>query len=371
MAKKRQLSTVPHPQAKRICGKIEDVNTAATSTLQHQLTTILTHFEGIEDEATLAVKDGASMAPFSASTMYQLVQEGRAYRCCCSIFILNLYQNPNPEVPIVARQVRELMLMFFKTAPDLDDLPEITVNAPDKKPETNKIWGTLPQVSPYEMTIAFIGACYRDLINSNDTELHKRWKHALLAVPMVFKNFPDNEAAFMHGVSLRQKAIQAGISLQRTPSQWAIEILSFREMVTAAGGKPLSAMALAQKFIDANFEFATTAETPTKTFIENVLVINQRMLSVPEIKDALAEADEQLGSEETPFNKVNTLHIICQKANTPDKILFAVTLMTKLVQSGVMVLEDLGARKLKGMQGCLPFFGILILTFYENQKQCL
>ena len=280
MAKKRHPATVPHPQAKKTCATIEDVNTGPTSTLQHQLTTILRTFDGIERDSTLPVKDGASMAPFSASTMYARMQEGQAYKCCCSIFILNLYQNPNPEVPIVARQVRELMLMFFSTAPDLDSLPEITVNAPSQKIESDKIiWGTLPQVSPYEMTIALIGACYRDLTNSRDTELHNRWYRVLLAVPMVFKHFADTEAAFMHGVSLRQKAIQAGVSLQRTPLQWAIEIIAFREMA-ATGGKPLGAQALAQKFKDA-IVFASTAEAPTKTFIENVTIIHQRMLSMP------------------------------------------------------------------------------------------
>ena len=86
------------------------------------------------------------------------------------------------------------------------------------------------------------------------------------------------------------------------------------------------------------------------------------MLSVPEIKDALAEADESLDSEDTPFKKVNTLHIICTKAGTPDRIHFALTLMTKLVQTGVMPLADLGARRLKGMDVCLSFFGVLILT---------
>ena len=237
-----------------------------------------------------------------------------------------------------------------------------------EKIEVDKVWGTLPQVSAYELTIALIGACYRDLTTSRDPDLQGRWRQALLAVPMVFQHFEDAETAFMHGVSLRQAAIQKGVSLQRTPLQWAIEIMAFREMV-AAGGKPLGAQALAQKFLDANFEFASTAEAPTKTFIDNVITIHQRMLSVPEIKDALAEADEQLPSEETPFKKVNTLHIICTKAGTADRIHFAVTLITKLVQLGEMSLADLGARKLKGMDGCLSFFGILILTYIQRSTK--
>ena len=136
-------------------------------------------------------------------------------------------------------------------------------------------------MSAYEVTIALIGACYRDLTTSRDADLHGRWKQVLLAVPMVFKHFPDDETAFMHGVSLRQKAIQASVSLQRTPLQWAIEIMAFREMAAFVGGKPLGAQTLAQKLIDANFEFASTAEAPTKTFIENVTIIHQRMLSMP------------------------------------------------------------------------------------------
>ena len=131
MAKKR-ASPAPHPQTKKTCGTIERVNAATTSTFEQHLAAITTHFEGIEAAETLTIREGASMAAFSARELFARVREGRAYKCCCSIFILNLYHNPNPEVPIVTRQVQELIAMFFPSAPDLDNLPEITVNAPGK-----------------------------------------------------------------------------------------------------------------------------------------------------------------------------------------------------------------------------------------------
>ena len=264
MARKRQPSTVPTPQ-KKTCGNLEKVpGTAAT--LEQQLMTITRAFDGIEAAQTLSIKDGASIALFSQKELTARVAEGRVYKCCCSLFICNLYHNPNPEVPIVGRQVKELIEFHFPTAPDLDQLPEIWVNAPGKKFDLEPVWGTLSQVSPYEMTLAILGACYRDLTTSRDQALHNRWRKVLLAVPIHFKHFEDPEAAFMHGVYLRQKAIQQGVSLQRTPMQWAIEIMAFRELAATAGGKPLGAAALAQKFIDANFEFAATAEAPTKKY---------------------------------------------------------------------------------------------------------
>ena len=39
----------------------------------------------------------------------------------------------------MTRQVQELIAMFFPSAPDLDSLPEITVNAPGKKSKSIKL----------------------------------------------------------------------------------------------------------------------------------------------------------------------------------------------------------------------------------------
>ena len=75
------------------------------------------------------------------------------------------------------------------------------------------------------------------------------------------------------------------------------------------------------------------------------------MLSVPAMKAALQKADEMFDSEATPFRKVNSLHIICCKAHTQDRIHFAVTMIMQLVKSNVWSLSELGTRKIKGMDG--------------------
>ena len=72
---------------------------------------------------------------------------------------------------------------------------------------------------------------------------------------------------------------------------------------------------------------------------------------MPAIKAALQKADEMFDSEATPFRKVNSLHIICCKARTQDRIHFAVTMIMQLVKSNVWSLSELGTRKLKGMDG--------------------
>ena len=55
----------------------------------------------------------------------------------------------------------------------------------------------------------------------------------LRALPKTFKFCENPEAAFMHGVALRQKAMQSGVSLQRTPLQWALELVAFRNMLAS------------------------------------------------------------------------------------------------------------------------------------------
>ena len=118
--------------------------------------------------------------------------------------------------------------------------------------------------------------------------------------------------------------------------------------------------------IDAQFQFASTEETPTKIFIDNVLIVYTRMLAIDNIRLALEEADEQLPEAINPIKKANTLHIICMKGGAEDRILFAVSLMTKLAQNGEMPPAELGARKVKGMDGCVSLFGPCVCWWGNN-----
>ena len=293
---------------------------------------------------------GASLPPFDQRSFSKMMSENRVYKCTCSIFAINLIDIITPDVPVCSRQVEELKRMYFPgngQPPDIDNLPEFCVEVTKKDMVLEKARGCLRQVSPIETTLAMLRACCRDLDQGTDQE---SWYNCLLGVPMTFKFFESTEAAFMHSVAIRQQAMQSGISLQRTPLQWAIEIIAFRQLLaTQNKDKVPSAAAVASKF--KGVVFATTAEPPTETFIKNVIVVHSRMLAVPTIKAALAKADEMFDAEHTPFRRVNSLHIICQKAQTPDRILFAVTMITQLVKTKVLTLADVGARKLKGMDG--------------------
>ena len=68
------------------------------------------------------------------------ISEDRAYKCCGSLFMVNLHSNPSPEVPVYMSQVMEYVT-FFPSAPDLDEMPEITISAPPKKFDLAKMWG--------------------------------------------------------------------------------------------------------------------------------------------------------------------------------------------------------------------------------------
>ena len=344
MPQKKRDSSVPHKQAaptpKKACTAAAAADSGAVSAkaseIDRHVETIAQQWGGIQQHNPISIKDGASLASFNLAEFRSRISEGRAYKCCCSIFILNLAAEPSPDVPICSRQVAEIVDHFFARAPDLDSLPEITVEAPPVTSSLETIWGTVRQVSPIETTIAFLQACARDVKENKDLNALEQWRKALLSVQMTFKKFDDKTAAFMHGIQLRQDAMQKGTSLQRTPLQWACEIMAFREMVTQMqGGRAPGGMALADKFAKAGLKFASTAEPPTKTCIDNVVTIHNRMLAVPHIKAALAEADELFGPEDTPFKKVNTLHIITTKAGSEDRIYFVVTLITKLVHDGV------------------------------------
>ena len=73
------------------------------------------------------------------------------------------------------------------------------------------------------------------------------------------------------------------------------------------------------------------------------------MLSDPVILEALQLADETLPEACNPFMKVNTLYRISAKANSQERLLLAIVLMTKLVANGVMHVSDFVSRKLRGL----------------------
>ena len=78
--------------------------------------------------------------------------------------------------------------------------------------------------------------------------------------------------------------------------------MAFRDTLTQDNhGKTPAAQYLADKFADANINFATSAEAPTKTFVDNVITVHNRMLGVPEIRAALQMADHLFGEEDIPF----------------------------------------------------------------------
>ena len=277
------------------------------------------------------------------------MRDGRPYKCSCSVFALNVTYLLAPHVPLCSRQVEELKTMYYpdESPPSVDGQQEVCVEIKKKDMKLQAEWGNLRLVSPIDNIVAMLRACVRDIKNDTHCEV---WRRCLRALPMTFMFFEDTEAAFMHSVTIRQQAMQSGISLQRTPLQWAIELVAFRDsMPPAKTGKLPCAATVAAKF--QGIRFSTNAEPPTKTFIDNVLTIHTRMLLVPAIKAALQTADEMFDADSTPFRKVNSLHIICCKAHTPERILFAVTMIVRLVKTKIWGASDVGTRKLKGMDG--------------------
>ena len=90
----------------------------------------------------------------------------------------------------------------------------------------------------------------------------------------------------------------------------------------SSGGAP-GALALAQAFLD-RVKFSKGFEAMTKTFVDNVVSIHDRMLVVPQIRSLLLHVDETFGVDTTPFDTVNKLHIVLTKASSEDKIQFVI-----------------------------------------------
>ena len=174
------------------------------------------------------------------------MKDGRPYKCSCSVFALNIIDILSPSVPICSRQVEEIKCMLFLDGqpPSVDNQHEMCVEVAKKDLVMQQAWGSLRQISPIEMTVAMLRACVRDVESPVDHSAE--WEKCLRSIPMSFKFCENSEATFMHSVTLRQQAMQSGISLQRTPLQWAIELVDFRETLASQNsGKAVCAATVA------------------------------------------------------------------------------------------------------------------------------
>lgn len=220
--------------------------------LHKYLTKIEEAWPGIQDKPTLAITDGAPLCAFKQTDFQARMADGRPHKCCCSLFVLNLMSVGKNQPPLCSRKVDELVAMLYPCAPVIDEVPAMTVRVKTKNADVLQLhWGTLELVSPLEPLVALLRACYRDVTNDSSPDVLDAWERALRAIQMGFFHFDDEEQAFLHGVQLRQTAMQCGVSLTRTPLQWACELVAFRDtlVVERNGSKTAPSAALvAEKF---------------------------------------------------------------------------------------------------------------------------
>ena len=84
----------------------------------------------------------------------------------------------------------------------------------------------------------------------------------------------------------------------------------------------------------------------TTSFIDAALTVHARMLSIPVVKALLVDAQE--GEKNNPLDKITKLLVIAQKAQSVDRIQWAVEMILDLYASGALVYEQVGSRALEG-----------------------
>eukprot|EP00969_Alexandrium_andersonii_P329121 14542368-Alexandrium_andersonii.AAC.1 len=100
----------------------------------------------------------------------------------------------------------------------------------------------------------------------------------------------------------------------------------------------------------------------TKTFIDNCLTVNDRVLAVPRCRRVVFKGEEVFTPQDNPFDTVNKLHILVTKAQTEEKILWCLEAIIDGVQSRAFHADDVTGRQLKGAEGGKGLIDQLLLT---------
>lgn len=164
--KKEPTATAPNPRApSNSQTQADPTNAAYYAAVESDLQTILKEFPGLEDEAPLPLSSTETdksqsgvQEPYNLEKGKNALQLHQVYRCCMSLFALNVVGSPTPGIPMSRRRVLDMSAFYYpNAAPAYMTGRQVEVwadrHALSEKPKS------LQMVSPEELVHSMIAAC--------------------------------------------------------------------------------------------------------------------------------------------------------------------------------------------------------------------
>ena len=138
----------------------------------------------------------------------------------------------------------------------------------------------------------------------------KGWKRMILSTTFKFVLLENEDDQHFKLLSLRQEMGANYAGMRLSALQTILDVDGFRTRKEQNGAGKLSSDKIAKLYLD-NVHFAETAtERPSSNdFIDKAITISNRMLSIPEVKRMLLDADAKYGLKH-PLDSVTKLHAV-------------------------------------------------------------
>ena len=155
----------PTPAARSETQNADPTKAAYYAAVEADLQTILKEYPGLENEAPLPLSStewdksqSGVQEPYNLEKGKNALQLHQVYRCCLSMFALNVLGSPTPGIPMSRRRVLDMSAFYYpNSAPAYMTGRQVEVWADrhtlSEKPQN------LQMVSPEELVHSMIAAC--------------------------------------------------------------------------------------------------------------------------------------------------------------------------------------------------------------------
>ena len=269
-------------------------------------------FRGIQEATPLPLGEGGSQAPYKHSDYLlalgdiKKLEPGcqwhfppeRRYTCAINLAWVDFQWSATPGVPVRMGALERLRDTAFKSP---CPAPQVHVAVPKEaeyQPDMHK--GALKQVSPEEITAAYIMAIARDIENQVEDYVLSLWRKHLRTCTCVFIVLDSARQMYFYALKQREALQRSYMLARRSCYQRLHEIVRLlaRMRLTLTSWKESEITGLVVDEYKNNVVEAMPFQgiaAVTKASVGTTKIVAGRMLAVPEIASCMADFDEIQG----------------------------------------------------------------------------
>ena len=241
------------------------------------------------------------------------------------------------NMPLIeAKMMRYKSHFFSGKRPDKSIAGKLlgVVDKDTTKAELNTLLknGAVPFAMPIEILHAWWTGFAEAIRNKHKDQ--KAWVDACKEHSIKFQHLIE-DAAEMKDFQEREDVVEAAANLRVTPLMRIIHIGNVKARLEKASLKIASAKQVKEYYLEKLTPSASESEAITDGLVDQSCTINNRMLSLPEVRSMLLNAEE-LPPKTNPLEGTSRLQNLIQKARTPARITIAVEMILDHRKGGLL-----------------------------------